>query len=106
MAVGWIIVAALTLVTIFSFCGGGAYISPWYNTLSDNEKENYSKSKISFFMSIYLAIFTILLALFVWFLSFSVSDTIQITVSIVYFLFIVFYLVIIHKIGLKNCKKK
>lgn len=106
MILGWGITIAIAIVSVFSFFGGGYILSPWYNTLSDEEKENYSKLKVSVNMGIDFTIFTAALACFMWFLGKDFTDIIKITVSIIFFLFIIFYVVILNRIGLKNCKKK
>ena len=103
--IGWIIVGILSIICIFSFLGGGYILSPWYNTLSEEEKETYSKSKVSVNMGISLLIFTAMLSLFLWFLNCSFSDTVKITVSLIFFVFIIFYVIALHKKGIKNCKR-
>lgn len=104
MISGWIICILLAVAAIFSFFGGGHILSPWYNTLSDKEKEEYSKTKVCINTGINFSVFALALAIFLLFLNGSFSDLIKITVSLIFLFFIVAYLVYISKKGIKGCK--
>ena len=105
MVIGWIIVIIMAFLAIFSAFGGGVHLSTAYNTLTNEKKEDYSTRKICLFMGLYLAVLAISLALFLLFLSAGFSDTVQITVSIIYFLLVVLGVVFVHKYGFNCCKK-
>ena len=105
MIIGWIIVAVLCAFCIFSYFGYGYLISPWFNTLSEEEKETYSKSKVSVNMGTAFLVFATLLSAFLWFLNCDFSEIVKITVSLIFFVFIILYVIILHKTGIKNCKK-
>ena len=103
---GWLICLLLVIAALFSFLGGGHILSPWYNALSDKEKEEYSKAKVCIQTGINFSVFALSLALFLLFLNVNISDLIKITISIIFLMFIVAYIVLLSKKGLKKCKKQ
>lgn len=105
MIAGWIITAVLAVLTIICFLGGGAYLSTWYNSIPSDEREQYSKKKVSMIMGIYYFVLCITLALFLMFLSTDVSDILRISVSVIYLLLVVLFTFYFHKNSYKNCKK-
>lgn len=102
---GWIFTAILAVVSAVCLLGKGAWLSTWYNSLPTGEKEKYSEKKVSVTIGFYYFILCVSLVLFLMFLKADVSDIIQISVSVLYFLLVVLYIFFMHKNSFKNCKK-